>query len=110
MKYETGRAIRWKASVSPLGGSLEWFVVDWHLKAVAPSVSIKARSLSAPCASIERTSHMLVYGASKPTSLGNRGSSPWLPGSSRNPTKFAASGEFSATIFAPRRLHTTVGG
>ena len=47
IKYETGRAIRWKVSVRPLGRSGEWFVVDRQLKVVAPSVSIKARPLLA---------------------------------------------------------------
>ena len=47
IKYETRRAIRGKASVDPLGRCGEWFVVDRQLKAVAPSVSIKARSLLA---------------------------------------------------------------
>ena len=70
IKYETGRAIRGKARVGPLGRCGEWFVVDRQFKVVAPSVSIKARSLSAPWASIERTSRMLVHGASKPTQLG----------------------------------------
>ena len=39
IKYETGRAVRWKVSVGSLGRSGEWFVVDRQLKVVAPSVS-----------------------------------------------------------------------
>ena len=66
IKYKTGRTIRGNASVGPLGRCGEWFVVDRQFKVVAPSVSIKARPLSALWASIERTSLMLVNGASKP--------------------------------------------
>ena len=59
------REIRWKASVGPLGRCGEWFVVDWKLKVVAPSVSVKARPLSAPWTSIEHTSHIPSHGTGK---------------------------------------------